>query len=49
VAKDVAIPFSSAFVPPFEQRGAGQGKENPVTPILASAIMASEETEEEHE
>ena len=34
---------------PAELRGAGQGKDSPVTPVLASAIMASEETEEEHE
>ena len=34
---------------PAELRGAGQGKDRSVTPVLASAIMASEETEEEHE
>ena len=32
-----------------ELRGAVQGKDSPVTPVLASAIMAYEETEEEHE
>jgi hypothetical protein len=35
--------------PRAELRGAVQGKDSPVTPVLASAIMASEETEEEHE
>jgi hypothetical protein len=48
-AKDVATPFSPAFVAPSEQRGAGQGKDIPVTSVLATAIMASQDTEEEHE
>jgi rubredoxin len=32
---------------PSEQRGAGQGADSPVTLVLADAIIASEDTEEE--
>ena len=47
--KGPATPFSPAFVAPTERRGPGQSTDGPVLLVLAGAIMASEDTQEEQE
>jgi hypothetical protein len=39
----------TASADPENKTSTEQGEDHPVTPVLASVIMASEETEEEHE
>ena len=51
-ASTARVPGTASADPeaaPVEQRGASQGKDSRVTLVRTSAIMAAEDTEEEHE